>query len=190
MIIPAEFSILKMKYNINAVLVVEGKSDVSYLSSFLNCYFITTNGYDISQEKINFLIEASKKKQIIILSDPDDAGETIRNRLTKEFSDAFVPKISLKQRKNYTKTGIAECDKNEIISALKPYIVSTPILKVDYNLPLLLLGKNNATEIKSKLISKYRLINGNLKSIENQLNILSISKEEISTFIEEIKSDN
>ena len=179
-----------MKINIDGILVVEGKEDVSYLSSFLNCYYITTNGYDISQEKINFLIEASKKKQIIILSDPDGAGETIRNRLIKEISGAFAPKISLKRRKNYTKSGIAECDKSAIINALIPYISDTPINKVDYNLSLLLLDKENAKEIKEKIINKYRLINGNIKSIENQLNILSISNSEISTFIQEIKSDN
>ena len=49
------------KININAVLIVEGKEDVSYLSSFINALFFTTNGYDLNEEKISFLKEAAKR---------------------------------------------------------------------------------------------------------------------------------
>ena len=44
-----------MKKKIDGVLIVEGKTDVSYLSSFIDTFFLTTNGYDLSEEKIDFL---------------------------------------------------------------------------------------------------------------------------------------
>ena len=50
------------KIYIDGVIVVEGKSDVSYLSSFVDSLFFITNGYDINNEKIEFLINVSKKK--------------------------------------------------------------------------------------------------------------------------------
>ena len=44
---PANYLMLMNKYYFNGVIVVEGKSDVSYLSSFIDSLYFTTNGYDI-----------------------------------------------------------------------------------------------------------------------------------------------
>ena len=63
------------KINIDGVLIVEGKDDVSYLSSFINALFFTTNGYDINTKKIAFLKEAAKVNKLIVFTDPDEAGE-------------------------------------------------------------------------------------------------------------------
>ena len=65
------------KMNIDGIIVVEGKEDVSYLSSFIKALFFTTNGLDISEEKIEFLKRVSEKQKIIILTDSDKAGEII-----------------------------------------------------------------------------------------------------------------
>ena len=69
------------KSNIDGVIVVEGKEDVSYLSSFLNALFFTTNGLDINKEKIDFLKRASEKNKIIVMTDNDTAGETIKKKI-------------------------------------------------------------------------------------------------------------
>ena len=80
------------KINIDGVLIVEGKDDVSYLSSFVNALFFTTNGYDLCEEKIAFLLEASKRNKLIIYTDPDEAGEMIRNRLKSLINPVFEAK--------------------------------------------------------------------------------------------------
>ena len=55
-----------MKNNINAVLVVEGKSDVAYLSNYINTLFFITGGYDINDKKIEFFHRYFCSLEVII----------------------------------------------------------------------------------------------------------------------------
>ena len=71
------------KIKIDGVLIVEGKEDVSYLSSFIDAHFFITNGYDLSKEKIDFLNQSSKVNTLIIFTDPDIAGEEIREKFSE-----------------------------------------------------------------------------------------------------------
>ena len=174
------------KIKIDGVLIVEGKADVSYLSSFIDSYFFTTNGYDLDKQKITFLNEASKVNKLIIFTDSDDAGEVIRNRLKNEIKPIFEAKSSGKSRKNYKKTGVAEQTKELVLEALKDYVSNNDIVRYDYHLIDLVSLSDNPTNKKDKLIKKYRLIDGNIKSLESQLNILKILPKEI----EELLSGN
>lgn len=169
-----------MKYNLDGVLIVEGKQDVSYLSSFINGLFFITNGYDLNQGKIDFLKNAALKNKLIILTDPDDAGDSIRKKLLSQINPVFEVKIIANSRNSYKKRGVAESNKEEIVKALKNYFIEKPITTYKYNLAMLISLSDNSEEKRQLLISKYRLINGNNKSLENQLNILKISPEEIS----------
>ena len=56
-----------MKYCINNIIVVEGKEDASYLSSFIDAEYVTTNGYEIPVEEVDYLNEASKIYKTIVL---------------------------------------------------------------------------------------------------------------------------
>lgn len=168
-----------MKINIDAVIVVEGKEDVSYLSSFINAYFFTTNGLDINQEKLDFLSRASKANKIIVMTDSDAAGEKIKNIIKSQINGVFEVKTSGNARKNYKKHGVAESDKKEIIELLKPYTVNYEIVHVDYDLVSLVSLDKNPSLKREQIIKKYRLIPGDNKYLENQLNILKISKEEL-----------
>ena len=71
---------------IDGIIVVEGKSDVSFLSSFINAEFVTTNGSEISKETIDYLKESIKNKDIYVLTDPDSPGERIRKILNENIS--------------------------------------------------------------------------------------------------------
>ena len=167
------------KINIDAVLVVEGKSDVSYLSSFINTYFFITNGYDLSEEKINFLKEASKVRKLIIFTDNDVAGEQIRNRIKNEINNVFDAKSEKIVRNNYKKSGVAESSKEAVIEALKLFACDYEITRHSYELVNIISLSEEPCKYKENLINKYRLISGNIKSLENQLNILNISPEEV-----------
>ena len=108
-----------MKYFIDGVVVVEGKNDASYLSSFIDTLFVTTNGYEIPNEEVKFLNQISKIKKVIILTDPDDAGKTIRNHLFEQIPNAINVEVDLAKCDKKGKHGVAECDKNEVVFALK-----------------------------------------------------------------------
>lgn len=167
------------KINIDGVIVVEGKEDVSYLSSFLNALFFITNGLDINKEKIDFLKRASEKNKIIVMTDNDPAGETIKKKIKQEINAIFELKISGKARNNYKKHGVAESEKEEILKELKPFIIDKAINQIDYDLISLISLSDNPSDKREQIIAKYRLIHGNNKSLENQLNILGISKEKL-----------
>lgn len=174
------------KINIDGVLIVEGKADVSYLSSFVNALFFTTNGYDLNKEKIAFLKEARKVNRLIIYTDPDEAGERIGETIKSQISDVFEAKSEKITRKKTKKCGVAELEKEEVIKSLKDFTTTTPIKRVDYDLSTLISLSGNPLESRKILVNKYRLIEGNNKSLENQLNILRISRQEV----EELLSGN
>ena len=73
-----------MKIKVEPVIVVEGKSDVDFLSSFLEADFVTTNGSEISEETLRYLKEIAKKRGIILLTDPDYPGLQIRSRIAEQ----------------------------------------------------------------------------------------------------------
>ena len=72
-----------MKFYIDGVIVVEGTNDGSYLSSFIDAMYVCTNGCETPEGELDFLREASKTKQIIILTDSDEAGMKIREKLNR-----------------------------------------------------------------------------------------------------------
>lgn len=174
------------KINIDGVLIVEGKEDVSYLSNFVNALFFTTNGYDINKDKIDFLKAASKVNKLIIYTDPDKAGEEIRNKIKSEISDVFEAKSERIIRKFLKKGGVAELEKDEVIRTLSPFITNRELSLNTYDLVTLISLSKSPSESKEKLCTKYRLINGSIKFLENQLNILKINPKEV----EELLSGN
>ena len=57
--------------DLRPVIVVEGKTDVQFLSSFVKADFVEVNGSAISRETISYISALSKKRKVIVLTDPD-----------------------------------------------------------------------------------------------------------------------
>ena len=174
---------LMNKINIDGVLIVEGKDDVSYLSNFLNALFFTTQGYDLNEEKVSFLKEVAKHNKLIIYTDPDEAGETIRNKLKSLINPVFEAKSEKITRKNKKKFGVAELEKSEVLRALKPFTTNEAFVKYEYGLSTIVSLSKEPNKTKQLIINKYRLMEGNNKSLENQLNILRIKPDEIKELV-------
>ena len=168
-----------MKSNIDGILVVEGVSDVAYLSGYINALFFTTGGYDISDKKIAFLKRVSKVNKIIVMTDPDEAGSTIENKIKNEINGVFVAKIAKNSRKSYKKAGVAESDINVVVETLKPYFTGAEPFTQNYDLNTLISLAENPSEKRREIITKFGLLGGNNKAIENQLKMLKISREEL-----------
>ena len=171
------------KINIDGVLIVEGKDDVSYLSSFINALFFTTQGYDLSQEKIKFLNEAALVNKLIIFTDPDEAGERIRNTLKTNIKPVFDAKCEKIVRKDKKKCGVAEMEKSAIKTALNSFATDAQITRYNYHLSSLISLSANPSETKQRIIDKYGLIYGNNNSLENQLNILKVLPRELEEYV-------
>ena len=171
------------KYYLDGVLVVEGKSDVSYLSSFISALYFTTNGYDISEEKLDFLARVATINRVVVLTDNDNAGEDIENRIKSKINGIFVRK-SRKITRNFSKKcGVAESTKEVIVEALSDLLCEDngQLKKLNYRLNEIISLSADPSFIKEKIINDYRLIDGNIKFLQNQLQMLGIKPEEIES---------
>ncbi|RMC23663.1 MULTISPECIES: ribonuclease M5 [unclassified Lactobacillus] len=86
------------KKKFNAVVVVEGKDDTIRLKQFFpGIETIETNGSDVPASVLEELKELSKKREIIILTDPDLNGERIRRLVTEAVPKAKQAFITRKE---------------------------------------------------------------------------------------------
>ncbi len=77
------------------VIVVEGKSDVVAIKKALEADCVITEGFLLASRTLRLLDKVYSTRGIIILTDPDSAGERIRKFLSKRYPNArhaFIPR--------------------------------------------------------------------------------------------------
>ena len=77
------------KLSVSMAIAVEGRDDVDAVSRAVDALVIPTHGFGVSEETWEVLGKAYREKGLIILTDPDHAGEQIRKRLSERFPDAI-----------------------------------------------------------------------------------------------------
>lgn len=100
------------------VLVVEGKMDTVAIKKAIDAETIETGGFTLAPYTLKKIKAAYEKRGIIILTDPDGAGERIRKYLTERFpraGQAFVPKLEATANND---VGIEQAAPEAIRSAL------------------------------------------------------------------------
>ena len=172
-----------MKKVINGIIVVEGITDVSFLSQFIDAEFVTTNGSEIPLSTIEYLKKAQEKRDIFVLTDPDTPGKRIRDML-----DQYIPNlkhcfISKEHSIKKNKVGVAESTKEEVLKALNNYIQTTKartgnITYSDLN-KLGLVGDENSAILREKVINNFHLGYCNAKTFLKRINYLQLSLEDI-----------
>lgn len=169
-----------MKYIINDLIIIEGKEDESYLSSFIDGNFITTRGYTIPKEEIDYIKEVRKQHNVICLTDPDEAGNAIFEKINGLLQNISRICVDIRKCTRGVKSGIAECEKEEIIEKLKPYITQTKFIsssdikEIDlYNLGIT--GGSNSKKIREFVCLKLHLGLCNSKTILKRIHYLNIT---------------
>lgn len=175
---------------IKEVIVVEGKSDKQFLETFLNADILTCNGSAIDGFDKDYLINLSKTRGVIILTDPDYPGEKIRKEISSYLSvckHAFVRKqFSIKKHK----VGVAEASKQEVLRALDNVVTfdnNKQGTLTPTDLFLLKISGSNSSINKEKIINHYHLGHCNSKTLLKRLNLLCVSKEELEKVINDSK---
>lgn len=179
-----------MKYYLNKILVVEGKEDASYLSSFLDAEFVITNGYDIPKEEIEYLNAASKHKEILVLADPDKAGREIEEKIKTKLVKATYLNVDISKCSRGKKDGVAECEQEEILEVLKPYLEVKKCEKSGVLQEKSLKIELSDRSLRDYLSSKFCLGKCNNKTLIKRLETLQISKKELKAAIEEYRNGN
>ncbi|WP_300410041.1 ribonuclease M5 [Lagierella sp.] len=104
---------------IREVIVVEGKDDIAAVKRAVDCEIIATGGYHFPKDLFRRIKKAYEKKGVIVLTDPDYAGERIRKIINKRIpgvKNAYLP-----QRRAIKKDdiGIENASPKDILYALK-----------------------------------------------------------------------
>ena len=176
---------MNKKY-IPGIIIVEGSHDASHLSSIYNTCFVITNGYDIPQKEINFIKALKDDAQIIVLTDNDEAGYKIRERINM-VRDKLID-VVVSAPINKKKKGIAECDIEDLRNALDKYSKNYDE-KYDIDLYKLgLTGANDSKQLREYISNKFNLGICNKNNMVKRLHLLGITYEELEKEINNAKS--
>lgn len=171
---------------IKELIVVEGKTDVDFLSNFIDADFYSVNGSAITSSDIEFLKKANLKRGVIVLTDPDFPGMQIRNKINAEIPEvknAYVRKeVSIKHKK----VGVAESTKEEVINALNNLVsqnnvINNITLSDLYDLGLV--GRANSKELRMILCDKLNIGYSNSKLLLRKINSIDITVEKIKEIL-------
>ncbi|MBR1396821.1 MAG: ribonuclease M5 [Selenomonadaceae bacterium] len=172
---------------IKEVIVVEGKMDVAAINNSVEADCIITGGFTLSRHTLNDIEQAYKRRGIIILTDPDSAGERIRKFLTKRFPNAkhaFVPKIDATANDDI---GIEQASPEAIRTALSKVRTVTFEPKIIFtNFDLInngLNGSPDAAERRMKLGAVLGIGFANAKNFLKRLNHYGVTREEFDNAI-------
>lgn len=103
---------------IKEVIVVEGKNDIAAVQRALQADCIQTGGFRLAPATLRLIDQAYARRGIIILTDPDSAGERIRRKLAERYpkaGHAFVPRG---QASAHNDVGIEQAQPRDIAAAL------------------------------------------------------------------------
>lgn len=166
-----------MKIYLNKTLVVEGKEDASYLSNYIDSEIVFINGFELKNETISYL----KNKEVILLLDPDESGRKIREKLNKEIPNAVNVEIDINKCVRGVKTGVAECQIEEILDKLHRYVIEDNSKPSDIHLSDLYdLGLMSDKELRSKVCSKLNIGFCNGKTLYKRLVINDITLKQLT----------
>lgn len=167
---------------IKEVLVVEGKMDVVAINKAVEADCIITEGFNLHKKTLKDIEAAYNRRGIIILTDPDSAGERIRRFLTKRFPNAkhaFVPRIDATANDDI---GIEQASPEAIRTALKKVRTLSFEPAQTFELKDIIRnqldGSANSSERRSKLGAMLGIGFANAKNFLKRLNNYGVSREE------------
>ena len=174
-----------MKKIINGIIVVEGITDVGFLSQFIDAEFVTTNGSEVPIDVIKYLQKSQEKRDIFVLTDPDSPGKKIRDTL-----DQYIPNlkhcfVSKERSIKKNKVGVAESTKEEVLKAIENYIQTnkTNIGSISHSdlVQLGLEGQEDSVSLREKVINTFHLGHCNAKTFLKRVNYSNLTLDDIKS---------
>ena len=182
-----------MKQRIHEVIVVEGRDDIDAVGKAVDADIIATHGYGIRQETIDRIRHAYETRGIIILTDPDHAGQRIRQRLTELFPDALQAYISRTEALSEHDIGVENASPEVILKALEAAGRTCETREAEYDAGDLirygLSGGRGSRELRDRLGRKLGIGYGNAAAFLKRLNGYGINREDLEKALWEIQHE-
>ena len=175
---------------IKELIVVEGKDDIAAVKNALDCEVIATGGFGYKKELVETIKSIGERRGVIILTDPDYAGEQIRKDLSKKIKNckhAFLPQGKALKKGDI---GVENASKEDIIEAIqkvRPEIIEKSIIFSKEDLMNLGLTGGESSRMKREKLGEILGIGySNGKQLLNRLNNFGVTREEFLEAIERI----
>lgn len=172
------------------VLIVEGKMDTVAIRKALDAETIETGGFTLAPYTLKKIQAAYEKRGIIILTDPDGAGERIRKFLTERFpkaGQAFIPKLEATANND---VGVEQAQPAAILKALGKVRHHEFNVECRFSMNDLfandLSGGNAASVRRDRLGAELGIGYGNSKQFLQRLNSYGITREEFAAALKKI----
>lgn len=184
------------KPRIKEIIVVEGRDDTRRLKEVFDVDTIETQGSAINAATLEKIKFAQETRGVIVFTDPDFAGEKIRQRIMAEVPSAkhaFLSKKEARPQKSGGSLGVEHASpaalKEALQSVAAPGSVRTgEITRGD----LLQFGLINTPASKGRrqlLGEKLRIGTTNGKQLLKRLRMFEISKAEFIAIMKEIEEE-
>lgn len=175
---------------IKEVIVVEGRDDYTAVKRAVDAEIIITHGFGISEKTFKQIEFARARKGVIIFTDPDYAGEKIRERIARRVKGckhAFLPREQAIKKGDI---GIENASPQNIILALeKVRTESEEKIKEFEQIDLIkndLVGSRDASRRRDELGNILGIGYANAKQFLNRLNNYNVTRKEFEEAIKEI----
>lgn len=109
---------MEARLRVSRAIVVEGRDDVAAVSRAADALIIPTHGFGITKETWDVIAKADAEKGLMILTDPDHAGEQIRRMLTERFPGAAQAYIARDDATDADDIGVENASPEVIREAL------------------------------------------------------------------------
>ncbi|MFL0247537.1 ribonuclease M5 [Candidatus Clostridium stratigraminis] len=176
---------------IKEVIVVEGRDDITAVKRAVDAEIIAVGGFGINAKVIARIKEAQKRQGVIILTDPDYAGDKIRRIIAKRVQGIKHAYITKQEGLKGDDIGVENASPDSILRALNLAKCEVKEKREEFNIQDLvffkLTGDNKAKERRDALGKELGIGYCNSNQFLTRLNNYGITREE---FIEAIKRIN
>lgn len=173
------------------VIVVEGRDDLYAVKRAVDADVIVTDGFRLKSETIDLIRMAQRKRGVIVLTDPDHAGEAIRRKissLVKGVKHAFIPRD---EATLYDDVGVENASPESIVRALEKARVERidreDVFTMEDMINAKLVGNQKASIRRAKLGAILGIGYANAGQFLKRLNTYNISREEFMKALESIQ---
>lgn len=178
---------------IKEVIIVEGKNDTKQILKAVDALTIETRGSALDAEIMDLIERADAERGIIILTDPDYAGEKIRKQISSELPWAKHAFITPKEGhpSNQGSLGVEHADPETIRKALEgkytPAREMAPMISRKELRHLGLIDCPQARQKREKLGEFLRIGYANGKQLQKRLQLFNISLADVQDALRQIE---
>lgn len=176
---------------IKEVIVVEGRDDITAVKQAVDAEVIATSGFGINKKIIDRIKDAQKRKGVIVLTDPDFAGEKIRSIIAKRVPGIKHAYIAQEDGLKGDNIGVENAKPEVIIEALKRAKISEEEYTETYTSEDMfffkLTGNIDSKKRRIMLGSELGIGYGNSNQMLTRLNKYSIDLDEFKEAIKKIE---